>query len=70
MLKTLRSVLRFRSIELDGNVRRLNRAINIDEMRRLARRRLPRGVFDYIDGGADDELSMRRNAEGFGNIDF
>jgi len=70
MLKTLRSVLRFRAIELDGNLRRLNRAVNIDDMRRLARRRLPRGVFDYIDGGADDELSMRRNEEGFGDIDF
>jgi L-lactate dehydrogenase (cytochrome) len=36
-------------------------ARNIADLRRLARRRLPRMVFDYIDGGADDELALRRN---------
>jgi L-lactate dehydrogenase (cytochrome) len=39
----------------------LARARNIADLRRLARRRLPRLVFDYIDGGADDELALRRN---------
>jgi len=37
------------------------RARNIADLRELARRRLPRMVFDYIDGGADDELALRRN---------
>jgi L-lactate dehydrogenase (cytochrome) len=36
-------------------------ARNIADLRELARRRLPRMVFDYIDGGADDELALRRN---------
>ena len=36
-------------------------ARNIADLRELARRRLPRMVFDYIDGGADDELTLRRN---------
>lgn len=39
----------------------LARARNIADLRELARRRLPRMVFDYIDGGADDELALDRN---------
>jgi L-lactate dehydrogenase (cytochrome) len=35
--------------------------VNIADLRRLARQRLPRVVFDYIDGGADDEITMREN---------
>jgi L-lactate dehydrogenase (cytochrome) len=35
--------------------------LNIADLRRLAKRRLPRVVFDYIDGGADDEVTMREN---------
>jgi L-lactate dehydrogenase (cytochrome) len=38
---------------------------NIDDMRRLARRRLPRALFDFIDGGAQDEVTLRRNREDF-----
>ena len=41
------------------------RAVNVDDLRRLARRRLPRVVFDYIDGGADAELTMRDNCRAF-----
>ncbi len=36
--------------------------ISIADLREHARRRLPRMVFDYIDGGADDEVTLRRNA--------
>src|SRR5439155_19167433 len=43
-------------------------AVNIADLRRLARRRLPRVVFDYIDGGADDELTLRENCRIFGDI--
>jgi L-lactate dehydrogenase (cytochrome) len=68
--RTLRSVLRFRRLELDPALRHLQRAAGIDDLRRLARRRLPRGVFDYIDGGADGELSLRRNVEAFGRLEF
>lgn len=38
-------------------------ALNIEDLRRLARARLPRMVFDYIDGGADDEVTLRANLE-------
>ena len=40
---------------------RLEDAINLEDLRELARRRLPRMLFDYIDGGADDELGLLRN---------
>jgi L-lactate dehydrogenase (cytochrome) len=69
-LRTLRSVLRFRPIELDPVARRLERAASIDDLRRIARRRLPRGVFDYIDGGAEDEVSLRRNVDAFHRVEF
>jgi hypothetical protein len=41
--------------------------INLDDYRRLARRRLPRLVFDYVDG-AEDELSLRRNRSAFASL--
>src|ERR1700733_8620910 len=41
------------------------RVVNIDDLRRLAKRRLPRAVFDYIDGGADRELTLRENCRAF-----
>jgi L-lactate dehydrogenase (cytochrome) len=43
----------------------LQRANNVADLRLMARRRLPRPIFDYIDGGADDEVSLRRNASAF-----
>jgi len=43
----------------------LSRAFNIADLRILARARLPRMVFDYIDGGADDERTLRANVERF-----
>jgi L-lactate dehydrogenase (cytochrome) len=36
-------------------------AVNIDDLRKLAQRRVPRAVFDYIDGGADGEVTLREN---------
>jgi isopentenyl diphosphate isomerase/L-lactate dehydrogenase-like FMN-dependent dehydrogenase len=41
---------------------RLARAMNIDELGALARRRLPRGLFEYLDRGAEDEVTLRENA--------
>lgn len=70
MLDTFRSVVRFRRFELDRTTRRLQRAATVDDLRRIARRRLPRGVFDYIDGGAEDERSMRRNVEAFSRLEL
>ncbi len=67
---TLRSVLQFESFERDPALRRLRRAASIDDLRRIARRRLPRGVFDYIDGGAEAEISLAENSRAFDGIRF
>jgi isopentenyl diphosphate isomerase/L-lactate dehydrogenase-like FMN-dependent dehydrogenase len=45
-------------------------AINIDDLRRLAMRRLPRAVFDFADGGAEDEQTLRANREDFAKLTF
>jgi len=65
-LRTLRSVVRFKPIETDRLQRRLAKAASVEDLRRLARRRLPRGVFDYVDGGAEDERTLRANSAAFG----
>jgi L-lactate dehydrogenase (cytochrome) len=70
MVATLRSVLRFEPIEWDPVARRLRRAADVGDLRRIAKRRLPRGVFDYIDGGAEDELTLRANTEAFRRLRF
>jgi L-lactate dehydrogenase (cytochrome) len=44
--------------------------VNIADLRRLAQRRLPRVVFDYIDGGADAELTLRENSRVFDDVLF
>src|ERR1700675_2053877 len=46
----------------------LARAYNIEDLRRLARRRLPRMVFDFYDGGAEDEVTLRGNRAAFENL--
>ena len=46
------------------------RIVNIEDLRRLAQRRLPRPVFDYLDGGADDETTLRENPRAFNDILF
>jgi L-lactate dehydrogenase (cytochrome) len=68
--ETFRSVVRFRKFETDPVARRLRTAATVDDLRRVARRRLPRGVFDYIDGGAEDERSLAKNAAAFARLEF
>jgi len=46
----------------------LDRVVNIADLRRLAARRLPRVVFDYIDGGADAEVTLSANCRAFGAV--
>ena len=44
------------------------RVLNIEDLRRAAKRRLPRVVFDYIDGGAEDESTLRANCRAFETV--
>ena len=48
----------------------LARANNIADLRVLARRRLPRPIFDYIDGGSDDEVTLRWNSAAFSSYEL
>lgn len=48
----------------------LNNAFNVEEYRTAARRVLPAGIFDYLDGGSEDEVTLRRNREVFDSWGF
>ena len=50
--------------------RKLKKAVNLAELRKLASKRVPKAVFDYVDGGANDEISYKRSAEVFSNVQF
>lgn len=63
-------VAQFRLPELSLRKRRLARSATVEDLRRIAKRRLPRGVFDYIDGGAEDELTMAANSHAYRRLTF
>ncbi len=46
----------------------LAQAINIEDLRAMARRRLPRAIFDFFDGGAEDEVTLRENRAAFERV--
>jgi len=46
----------------------LEKAVNIEDLRQLARRRLPRAIFDFFDGGAEDEVTLRGNRAAFERV--
>ena len=48
----------------------LNDCYNFDDFRKLAKKNLPAPIFHYIDGGADDETTLRRNTESFLKCDL
>ncbi|MFP3907269.1 MAG: alpha-hydroxy acid oxidase [Acidimicrobiales bacterium] len=68
MVETIRSVARFAPVESDPTTRRLNRAASVTDLRRVARRRLPGGIFDYLDGGAEDERTLAANTGDFASV--
>src|ERR1700680_981748 len=66
----LRPLLRVEVPNPDPVGRRLSRAHTIADLRAIARRRTPRAVFDYTDGGAEQEISLRRARRAFREIEF
>ena len=48
----------------------VSQAINIADLRRMARHRLPPVIFDYIDGGAEDEITLHANERAFADVTF
>ena len=43
----------------------LQNCYNFDDFRKLAKKKLPSPIFHYIDGGADDEITLKRNTKSF-----
>jgi len=70
MFKTIRSVVRLRKFEFNGTKRRLAKVGNVDDLRLLAKRRLPGGVFDYFDGAAEDEVTKIENSSAFAKVEL
>ena len=66
----VRPYLRMEPISGSPVTRRLAHAADIDDLRTQARRHTPRAVFDYVDGGAGSEITMRRNRASFEAIEF
>ena len=48
----------------------LKHCYNFEDFRRLAKKKLPSPIFHYIDGGADDETTLRRNTDAFNDCDL
>ena len=63
-------LLRFKKPELDARKRRLAAALTIYDLRDVARRRTPRAAFDYTDGAAEGEISLRRARQAFEDVEF
>ena len=66
----LKPLLRPKPIELDAKKRRLDAALTIADLRRVAKRRTPTSVFDYTDGAAEGEISLRRARQTFAGLEF
>ena len=50
--------------------RKLKKVVNLAEMRLLSKKRVPKAVFDYVDGGANDELAFVRSQEVYSRVEF
>jgi L-lactate dehydrogenase (cytochrome) len=66
----LAPLLQFKKPELNATRRRLDKALTIDDLRRIAKRRTPKAAFDYTDGSAEAELSLARARQAFQDIEL
>src|SRR5258707_12032821 len=66
----LAPLMQFKKPQLNAKARRLEKALTIEDLRRIARRRTPRAAFDYTDGSAESELSIARARQAFSDIEF
>ncbi|MGO2112729.1 MAG: alpha-hydroxy acid oxidase, partial [Pseudoclavibacter sp.] len=66
----LLELMQFKKPELNGKKRRLDSALTIADLRRIAKRRTPKAAFDYTDGAAEGELSLARARRAFRDIEF
>ncbi|SEB08391.1 alpha-hydroxy acid oxidase [Leifsonia sp. 21MFCrub1.1] len=66
----LLELMRFKRPELNLRKRRLESALTIEDLARIARRRTPRAAFDYTEGAAEGELSLARARQAFEDVEF
>jgi L-lactate dehydrogenase (cytochrome) len=64
-VQEMRKLIRMRPIELDAARRRLGACHDVADLRRAAKRRIPKPVFDYVDGAADEEMTVTANVAAF-----
>lgn len=69
-IKDLAPLIQFKRPQFDRTTRRLDAALTIEDLRRVAKRRTPKAAFDYTDGAAEDELSLARARQAFRDIEF
>jgi L-lactate dehydrogenase (cytochrome) len=62
--------LRFKKFEPNGTKRRLAGAYTIADLRRIAKRRTPSGPFDYVDGSAEEEITINKVKQYFRDVEF
>jgi L-lactate dehydrogenase (cytochrome) len=62
--------LQFKKPELDRRKARLESALTIEDLRRIAKRRTPKAAFDYTDGSAEAEISIQRARQAFEDVEF
>ncbi|KMO70805.1 hypothetical protein MCHLDSM_05698 [Mycolicibacterium chlorophenolicum] len=67
-VKDLAPLMQFKKPEFDARRRRLAKALTIEDLRAVAKRRTPRAAFDYTDGSAEAELSIARARQAFRDI--
>jgi L-lactate dehydrogenase (cytochrome) len=61
----IRQLIKMKPVELDATRRRLSACHDLADLRAAGHRLAPRPVFDYVEGGADEELSVRANTRAF-----
>jgi L-lactate dehydrogenase (cytochrome) len=66
----LAPLMQFKKPEFNATKRRLDKALTIEDLRRIAKRRTPRAAFDYTDGSAEAELSIGRARQAFADVEF
>jgi L-lactate dehydrogenase (cytochrome) len=62
--------MQFKKPELDRKKARLESALTIEDLRRIAKRRTPKAAFDYTDGSAESEISIARARQAFQDVEF
>lgn len=68
--RDLAPLIRLRKPRFDRTRRRLDAALTIHDLRRIAQRRTPKAAFDYTDGAAEDEVSLDRARQAFADIEL